>query len=132
MGRKYLSPWFPNIQIFSITLEALAILNQNLNLYSQRLFNEPDDQGEQGGSHLMSNLIYAIVDMSMRTNDIRTRGYTGTTQRDRADGPLPAQRPARRPAQILKQASQLSWFLGTARLWKWWVPCPVSLRTVTL
>lgn len=63
MGRKYLSQWFPNIQILRIALEALAILNQNLNLnlYSQKLLNEPDGQGEQGGNHSMSNLIYAIV-----------------------------------------------------------------------
>lgn len=62
--------------------------------------------GGHGGSHLMSDLIYAIVYMSIRTNDIRTPGYMGTAQKDGLDGPLPAQRPAQKPAQVSKQASQ--------------------------
>lgn len=102
LGRKYLSPGL-NIWILRITMDAIAILNQNLNLYSQRSLNEPDDHGGQGGSHLRSNPIYAIVYMSIRTDDIRTQGYMGTAQTDGVDGPLPAQR----SAQILKQDSQL-------------------------
>lgn len=34
--------------------------------------------------------------------------------------------------QLRSRNRLLSEFLGTARLWKWLVPCQVSLRTVTL
>ena len=38
----------------------------------------------------MSNLIYAIVYMRLRTNDIITCCYMGTAQRDQVDGPTPS------------------------------------------
>lgn len=59
-SRKYLGHWPPNPQTLRITLEAPDILSQNLNLCSQRLLNEPADQA-RSGSHLVPNLIYAIL-----------------------------------------------------------------------